>query len=52
MFRYAHLNSLGVVIGIYQLSGEVERPDYIQSEDAEIGDTYNDADKSFTRGNE
>lgn len=40
MFRYAHLDVNNKVIGVYFLSGVVNRPDYILSETAEIGQKY------------
>ena len=50
MYRYAHIKD-GKVIGIYQLSGEVNRSDYIRiSPDLPVndGDEYDSASSSFT----
>lgn len=41
MFRYAHIDGNNIVFGVYFLAGPVIRTDYIQSETAEIGQTYN-----------
>lgn len=48
MFRYAHINNENVVIGVYFLSGAVVRPDYILSNTAEIGKSYNKTTGEFS----
>lgn len=52
MIRYAHLDSFDLVIGVYQLSGEVDRQDYIMSDVAEIGDLYSRDEGTFSKGGE
>lgn len=47
--RYAHINAQNDVIGVYNLTGEVVRPDYIQSETAEIGEHYNAGTGLFSK---
>jgi hypothetical protein len=44
--RYAHINS-NTVVGIYYLTGEVARPDYIQSETAELRQIYDPVSGEF-----
>jgi hypothetical protein len=48
MFRYAHIDGNNIVFGVYFLSGPVVRPDYIESETAEIGQTYNPVTGEFS----
>lgn len=48
MHRYAHLNDENEVVGIYQLHGEVDRADYVQSETAELRQIYDAASEEFS----
>lgn len=50
--RYANIDAQNAVIGVYYLTGEVVRPDYIASETAEIGDHYDAGTGLFSRPEE
>lgn len=48
MIRYVIVRS-GVVVGYLFVNGPIERPDYIRSDTADMGDIYNPETGEFTK---
>ncbi|BBN81945.1 hypothetical protein PA25_19300 [Pseudoalteromonas sp. A25] len=49
MYNYAHLDENNVVIGLYQFDEELDVEHYILSDNAQLGDVYNEQSQTFSQ---